>query len=159
MRRERGAVYDDFIRWGSNAHVELSTNDVLVSFAQPNQLIKARLDYPQTWSVLLVANLLTAIKTGITVGLDWSVTVGTGNSQSTLKYQFIFDTGAATPVEHYNSLRSASPQIFKELEFPARDIQLVCQMSITTLAGDTRQELDVASYAAPRVLHGYGVDR
>jgi hypothetical protein len=156
MRRGR-AVFDDFIRWGSTSVQNFEPTSLVTQAAPSNQLIKARLDYPQTWTLFLFANLLTGVPGSGSSSLDWAITIGTGNAQNTFHFTFVWDAAIVPTVQDFDSISTAKQRIFKELVFPAKDIQVVGQWTVVPAGGSPPpQTLELGCYVGPRVLHGYG---
>lgn len=156
MLRGRNATHDDFIRWGQTTVQNFTPTALVTQSAPPNQMVKAHLDFPQTWSLFLFANLLTGVPANGTSQLSWKITLGAGTAQNTFVFRFLYDVTVATPVEQYDLIKAGNALIFKELEFPAKDVQVTAEWLVTPGGpSPAAQSLEIGCYCAPRVLHGY----
>lgn len=137
-------------RWGYQGVIQFNTG-ITPTGTPPNQLIRAFAPRPQVWGVFLIGNLVTGVQGAGNVQFQWAISLGVGQGVATFNYTFRWDGTLAAPAEVYNQLASPFPQIFKELELPAKEIQIVGNAFEQGLAPQ-EVVVDVGVYVAPRTL-------
>lgn len=163
--------------WGTDAPIRVPDVSDGTVFQQSQQLARVNYARPETWTFLLVAellkapvpsvgNLLVIVEYELIVGLGRSVTEikSSNNGFNTGFCRFVWSFGAApiypTQLKWTTSVSTpnldegaAAPVIEKVSHFPAQDIQ--CNVKATVAAagppiGDTETVLNVHAYFAPR---------
>lgn len=131
---------------------------------QPNpitqQIVNARApNLPETWTFFLYCNVDRLPVGGVLVAFVYNLTIGVGAAAVTFTFTFNFGpaiVGIDTTSNPYaissgTQAGGAAPILFgyKELELPAKDIQVNCQLFRFGLDGDFHCQ--VGAWVAPRV--------